>query len=214
MAARPSRCRRRTTTRSSRLSVDGGSIVTPVASAELPTKTNYLIGRDPAKWHTNVVNYGKVTYPNVLDGVDVVYHGEEGQLEYDFVVAPGADVAHVAMNIGGTAKLALNEKGDLEIGVNGGALVQPKPRVYQRDARGVAHDVDARYRLIGLRSIGFVVASYDRARPLVIDPVIGYATYLGGSGDDQAGGIATDSAGNAFVVGPLRCAGFHASYDD
>ena len=154
-------------------------------------KQNGTVARLSKRW------FGREPDAEDLENLVVPGYGVPGL----FVVAPGADVAHVAMNIGGTAKLKLSEKGDLEIGVNGGTLVQPKPRVYQRDDHGVAHDVDASYRLIGKRAVGFEVASYDRKRPLVIDPVIGYSTYLGNSASNSSVAVAQDSSGNAFIVG-------------
>lgn len=183
------------------LKVHGGRHVRPVGSALLETKTNYLIGSDRSRWHTNVPNFGRVTYPSVLDGVDLVYHGEAGQLEYDFIVAPGTNPDGVVMDVEGADDVSLDESGRLVLRTRAGEFIQPKPRVFQRDARGAEISVDANYRLVGRRSVGFEVAAYDRARSLVIDPVISYATYLGGRGNDMVKGIATDDAGNAYVVG-------------
>ncbi|MFO0735802.1 MAG: hypothetical protein U0270_07980 [Labilithrix sp.] len=118
------------------MSVAGGRDVKPVASEELVTKVNYLKGNDPSKWHSNVPTFGKVAYPSVLDGVDLVFHGEQGQLEYDFIVAPGADASKVAMNIEGGQELSLTETGDLSIRTaSGRSVVQERPRVYQRARR-------------------------------------------------------------------------------
>lgn len=177
--------------------VAGGRAVTPIVSDELITKINDLRGRDPKAWRRNVATYGKVTYPSVLDGVDLVFHGEQGQLEYDFVVAPGADPRSIALNIDGAA--SLTETGDLAIEIGNGQLVQQRPRVYQRDAEGVEHDVKAGYRLADGK-VAFNVADYDRALPLVIDPVIGWATFVGGQGNDDATDIAV-AGGNAYVSG-------------
>lgn len=180
--------------------VAGGREVRPVASDELPTKINRLVGRDESKWQRNVATYGKVTYPSVRDGVDLVFHGEDGQLEYDFVVAPGADPSKVALNIEGSDALSLTDSGDLAIKTAAGTLLQQRPRVYQRDEQGREHDVKASFRIAGDQQIAFNVDAYDRSRPLVIDPVMSYATFLGTSGDEWASGIAT-SGGNAYVVG-------------
>lgn len=177
--------------------VAGGRAVTPIVSDELITKVNDLRGRDPKAWRRNVATYGKVTYPSVLDGVDLVFHGEQGQLEYDFIVAPGADPRSVALNIDGAA--SLTETGDLAIETGRGKLVQQRPRVYQRDAQGVEHDVTASYRLAEGK-VAFNVAAYDRTLPLVIDPIIGWATFVGGQGQDDATDIAV-AGGNAYVSG-------------
>jgi hypothetical protein len=181
--------------------VAGGRTVKPVASEQLATKTNYFIGSDRSKWHTNIPTYAKVTYPNVLDGVDLVYHGENGSLEYDFVVAPGTSVETVAMNVEGAGNLTLTDSGELRIHTYAGDIVQPRPVVYQRDAKGAKHTVASSYRLVGREKVAFQVGDYDRARPLVIDPVIGFATYLGGTGYDDLTGVAIDAAGNTYVTG-------------
>lgn len=180
--------------------VANGRAVAPVASDLLPTKVNRLIGDDKTKWKQNVSTYGKVTYPSVLDGVDLVFHGEDGQLEYDFVVAPGKDPSEVAMDIEGGDALSLTEGGDLSISTGQGVLLQKRPRVFQRDAAGRETEVEAAYRITGDRRVAFHVADYDRTQPLVIDPVLGYATFLGGENADVATGLVTFGS-DTFVVG-------------
>lgn len=191
-----------------RMKVAGGRDVSPRAEQKLATISNYFIGNEPAKWHTDVPNFGRVVYPGVLEGVDLVYHGEEGQLEYDFVVAPGADSGAIALEVSGAKELSLTAGGDLAIRTEHGVLVQPKPRVYQRDAAGSERDLVAGYRLVGERAIGFEVAAYDKTRELVIDPVLEYSTYVGGSGQDEGNGIAVDAAGAAYVTGTVRSVDF------
>lgn len=198
-SSRPNEADERETTLS--FTVAGGRKVAPEASAKLETKTNYFLGNDPAKWRTDVANYARVTYRDVLDGVDLVYHGEEGQMEYDFIVKPGAKPAAVAMNVGGAKDLSIAESGDLVVHTPDGDFVQPAPRVYQHDAAGREIEVKARYRVVGERSIGFEVASYDTTKDLVIDPVIGYASYLGGAGTETINGVAVDKDGAAYVTG-------------
>lgn len=183
------------------LTVAGGRSVTPQPSEELVTKSNYFIGNDRSKWRTSVPNYAKVTYPSVLDGVDLVFHGENGSLEYDFVVAPGTSVDTVAMNVDGAADMELAANGDLVIHTRAGDIVQPRPLVYQRDTDGTKHTIASSYRIVDKTKVGFVVASYDKSRKLVIDPLIGFATYLGGSMDEAPSAIAADSAGNTYVAG-------------
>jgi hypothetical protein len=183
------------------LSVAGGRAVTPQGSEELVTKSNYFRGNDRSKWRTGVPNYAKVTYPSVLDGVDLVFHGENGALEYDFVVAPGTSVESVAMNVDGDADMELAANGDLVIHTRAGDIVQPKPVVYQRDDHGKKHTIASSYRIVDKNKVGFVVASYDKSRELVIDPLLGFATYLGGSFDEYATTVAADSAGNTYIAG-------------
>lgn len=183
------------------LKVDGGRAVVPQASEELVTKVNYFTGKDPAKWRTNVPTYAKVTYPSVLDGVDLVYHGEGGALEYDFVVAPGAEVDRVAMTVEGANRMSITEKGELRIQTATGDVVQPPPVVYQRDGSGAKRTIASSYRIVGERSVGFMVSAYDRTKALVIDPVLAFATYVGGADYDVLNAVAADANGNTYVSG-------------
>ena len=191
-----------------RMRVAGARAVVPRAEKKLVTISNYFLGNDPGRWRTHVPNFGRVVYPGVLPGVDLVYHGEEGQLEYDFVVAPGADSHEIVMDVSGAKELSLTSKGDLVIHTEQGVLVQPRPRVYQHEINGGRKDVAAGYRLLGESSVGFVVASHDRGRELVIDPVLQYSTYLGGAGSENSTRIAVDSAGGAYVTGQTQSVNF------
>ena len=147
---------------------------------ELPGKSHYLIGSDPAKWRTNVPTYAKVGYEDVYPGVDLVYYGNQGQLEYDFVVAPGADPRVITLAFDGAREVHIDARGELVLGVEGGEIRQHKPVVYQEVA-GVRQEVAGRYVMKGKRQVGFRLAEYDRNLPLIIDPVLVYSTYLGGS---------------------------------
>ena len=166
----------------------------------LPGKSNYFIGNDPAKWRTNIPTYAKVRYEGVYPGVDLVYYGNQGQLEYDFVVAPGADPRLVTLAFEGAREVHIDARGELVLGVEGGEVRQHKPVVYQEVA-GVKQEVAGRYVMKGTRQVGFRVAAYDASRPLIIDPVLVYSTYLGGSDVDGGFGIAVDDAGSAYVTG-------------
>jgi len=211
---------------------------------ELPGKSNYFIGNDPRKWRTDVPTYAKVKYEGVYPGIDLIYYSNQQQLEYDFVVAPGADPSAIALHVetgnweletgnskletrnSKTGALRVDANGDLVIATNRGEVRLHKPVVYQltetgqlsclrrvssqvqetkdngpRTADVNRQFVDGRYVLLADNRIGFEVASYDRSRPLVIDPVLTYATYLGGTGFDSGRGIAVDSMGNAYVTG-------------
>jgi Abnormal spindle-like microcephaly-assoc'd, ASPM-SPD-2-Hydin/Beta-propeller repeat len=172
---------------------------------ELGGKSNYFIGNDPKKWRTNVPNYAKVRYRNAYPGVDLVYYGNQQQLEYDFVVAPGADLRAITLDLAGGAQtgapLQIAGNGDLVVPTGGGEVRFHKPVVYQADERSARQSVDGRWVLKGASRAGFEVAAYDLRKTLVIDPVLSYSTFLGGSGNDDAQGIAVDSAGNAYVSG-------------
>ena len=167
---------------------------------ELPGKANYFIGKDPSKWRTNVPTYAKVQYQNVYPGIDLVYYGNQRQLEYDFVVAPSADPNGIVLGFKGADKLEIDAKGELVLHTKGGDIRQHKPVVYQ-EIDGSRKEIDGRYLIKGRNRVGFRLAAYDRGRPLIIDPVLAYSSYLGGSKNETAGGIAVDADGNAYVTG-------------
>jgi len=178
-------------------------------SDELPGKSNYFIGRDPRGWHTDVPTYAQVRYQGLYPGVDLVYHGRQGELEYDFVVAPGMDPRQVRFRIVGAERVGLNGAGELVLATKGGVAVLRRPKAWQgsgADRREVP--VAVRYVRRGADEFGFEVAGYRRGWPLIIDPVLSYSTYLGGSGGDVAYGIAVDSSGNAYVTGSTASANF------
>jgi Abnormal spindle-like microcephaly-assoc'd, ASPM-SPD-2-Hydin/Beta-propeller repeat len=173
--------------------------------AKLVGKSNYFIGNDPKKWRTDVPNYGRVRYRDAYPGVDLVYYGNQQQLEYDFVVAPGADPRVIALDLAvgfnRKARLEIAANGDLVVPTPGGEVRFHKPIVYQSDDRSVRHAIGGRWSLRGANRAGFEVASYDARKALIIDPVLSYSTYLAGSGNDDAQGVAVDSAGNTYVTG-------------
>jgi hypothetical protein len=167
---------------------------------ELPGRVNYLRGNDPQQWHTNLPTYGKVKYAQAYPGIDLLYYGNPRQLEHDFVVAPGADPSVIAMEVEGPGPACLDSRGDLVWVTAAGEVRLQEPRIYQEVA-GRRREVAGGYAVGSGRRVGFRVGAYDARRPLVIDPVLVYATYLGGSGDDWGLGIAVDAAGNAYVTG-------------
>jgi len=189
----------------------------------LPGKSNYFVGNDPDKWRTGVPNFGKVRYAGVYPGIDLVFHGNQRQIEYDFVVAPGADPGAIRLAWKGAKRVEVASSGDLVLHVAGGRVVHHAPIVYQR-VNGSRREVSGGYVLRDRNQVGFRVAAYDRSRPLVIDPVLVYSTYLGGSDYDFGYGIAVDGSGNAYVTGytgstdfptagPLQAANAGGDYD-
>lgn len=170
-------------------------------------KSHYYQGAAPADWQRDVARYGRVRYREVYPGIDLVYYGKQQQLEYDFIVSPGRDPEEIAVQFNGIDSMRLDGKGNLLLGTAAGDLIQHKPVLYQ-EVDGKRRAVDGRYRLLGGNRIGFEVASYDTSRPLVIDPVIGYASYFGGSGDDGISALATDAAGNLYAVGTTASLNF------
>jgi len=166
---------------------------------ELPSKSNYFIGNDPKKWRTNVRQYARVRYANLYPGVDLVYYGNQRELEYDFVLQPGADPDSIRLRIEGASKLRL-DSGDLVLSSPGGDVRLRRPFAYQ-EMNGAKKEIRSHYVMRSEHEVGFRIGSYDRGQPLIIDPVLAYSTYLGGGADDAALDIAVDSAGNAYVTG-------------
>jgi hypothetical protein len=199
-----------------------GANASPAVSGadEQEGKSNYFLGNDPSQWRTNVSNYSKVRYQDAYPGVDLVYYGNQQQLEYDFVVAPGADFRAITLDVAAdsiprsSAALRISENGDLLVSTDGGEVRFHKPVVYQTDNSANPHtiggdpnaietknSIDGHWVLKGGHQVGFELAAYDAAKPLVIDPALSYSTYIGGTGTDGAFGVAIDSVGNCYVAG-------------
>ena len=193
---------------------------------ELSGHSNYFIGTDPSRWTTNIPNHAKVQYRNVYPGVDLVYYGKQRELEHDWVVAPGGDPKAIRFALEGAEQLRINARGDLIVAIGEGELRLLKPVVYQighsprKDSEGSQYDenpvlrvsnrrlLDGRYILKENNIVAFELAAYDPGRPLVIDPVLTYSTFLGGSGIDQGNSIAVDAAGNAYITGATASPNF------
>jgi uncharacterized repeat protein (TIGR01451 family) len=175
---------------------------------ELPGKSNYFIGNDPKKWRTSIPHYAKVRYEQVYPGIDLVYYGStQGQLEYDFIVAPGADPKAITLGFEGSDRLEVDAQGNLLLHFSDGKVRFHKPYVYQ-EADGTRQEIAGEYVLRGKTEVAFEVVSYDTSQPLIIDPVLSYATYLGGSGDEGGQSLAVDSDGNVYIVGSVDSDGF------
>jgi hypothetical protein len=167
---------------------------------ELPGRVEYIGSKNPIQSH-NISTYARVEYQNLYAGINLVYYGRQGQLEYDFVLAPGADPRAITLSFTGADRVQVNGQGDLVLHTALGVVVQHKPVVYQ-EKDGIRQEISAAYVVQG-QQVDFCVAPYDSGRPLIIDPTVVYSTYLGGAGVDQANGIAVDAAGNAYVAGVM-----------
>jgi len=169
----------------------------------LPGASNYILGHKRSQWRTGVRSYAQVSYRDIYHGVNLVYHGAQRQLEYDFVLAPGVSPTTIKLDVLGARGLRLDRAGNLVLRLPNGDLSQARPVVYQQ-VRGRRVAVSGRYALLGHDEVGFAVGRHDTHAPLVIDPVLSYARYLGGGADssDSAGNaIAVDNAGDAYVTG-------------
>lgn len=181
------------------ISLAGGKKVTPIAESALPGHSNYLSGSNPDRWILKVPHFRKIRYSNVYPGVDWVYYGNQRDLEYDFVVAPGADPNRIAMRIDGARRLSVDADGDLILEMRTGTVRQRKPLLYQETSSG-RRIVKGDYRVNG-RLVSFRVGQYDRTEPLVIDPVLGYWNFVGGTNSEIGEAIAIDPSRNAYITG-------------
>jgi Beta-propeller repeat len=187
-----------------------------------PGRSNYLRGNDPAKWRTQIANYSRVRYQDAYPGIDLIYYGNPQQLEYDFVVSPGADPRAITLNFAtddetarshGAVPLRLDRNGDLIASLGDSEVRLLRPVVYQLDlptprqtteqavAPALRNAVDAHWILKDKGEVGFGIGAYDPKRPLIIDPALNYSTYLSGSSASNAYSVAVDSSGNAYVTG-------------
>lgn len=167
---------------------------------ERPGKTNYLLGRTAAAWHTGVRAYGRVRYREVYPGIDLVFHGSAKEFEYDFVLSPGADPRAIRLTAAGAQGISVDPQGNLVLTTASGKLCWKRPLIYQQ-AGGRRKPVEGRFELEPSGEVGFKVAGYDPAHPLIIDPTLTYSTFLGGTGNDAITAVAVDQAGNVYVTG-------------
>jgi hypothetical protein len=183
-----------------RFAFDRANAAAPLEAIEpQPGVTNYYLGQDAGKWRLGVKNYAKLRARGIYPGVDVVYYGDHRRLEFDFVVAPKADSRAISLSFSGMEKLYKDASGDLVAELKGQPVRFAKPYAYQRVA-GVSKPVEVDYELAGSKA-HLRVGAYDTNSELIIDPVVSYATYLGGGSTDVGNGIAVDSDGSAYVTG-------------
>jgi hypothetical protein len=187
-----------------RMKMEGAGGAAPVGLERQTGISAYFIGNDPKQWRPGVPHYARVKYADVYPGVDLLYYGDQRQVEYDFIVAPGANPSRIRLAYEGVDGLRVDGSGDLVLSTRLGELKQRKPRVYQ-DIGGRRVEVAATYRLQG-RRVGVEIAAYDHRRPLAIDPVLVstpslvYSTHFG-SGASWPVGIAADAAGATYIAG-------------
>jgi uncharacterized protein (TIGR03437 family) len=174
----------------------------------LPGRTNHLVGADPAKWRTGVPQYRRLRYRDIYPGIDLVFHGAQGRLEYDFVAGRGADISAIRVTFDGVDEVSLAATGQLMVGKFGG-ISQPPPFVYQL-RHGTRRAVSCKYRVLGKRTVGFALGRYDRSEPVVIDPVLVYSTFLTAPNDAPLSlpKLALDNSGNVYVAGSTTSSQF------
>jgi hypothetical protein len=179
----------------------------PEGGKPLPGVVNYLLGKNPALWERAIPTFEQVKYSAVYPGIDAVFYGNKHELEYDFRVAAKADPGQIRLAFSDSSRLRIERDGSLVLSLQGNELTFRKPVLYQ-ERNGSQVAVDGSFRLLAGNRVGFSVGAYDHSQPLVIDPVLEYATYLGGSVNDRAYAIAVDSEGAAYVAGAACSANF------
>jgi uncharacterized repeat protein (TIGR01451 family) len=193
-------------TESVRMKLAGASPSARIAGADLlPGKSNYFIGNDRSKWRSNIPQFARVSYEEVYPGINLVFYGKQGQLEYDFQVAPGADPSQAQLEFDGAQKVELSS-GSLILKSDGGSLLFAAPTVYQ-EIDGRRQPVEGRFALRASNRVGFEVGPYDHSRELIIDPVLTYSTYFGGSGNDTFPYVTVDILGNIYLTGSTTSSG-------
>jgi uncharacterized repeat protein (TIGR01451 family) len=203
-----------------RMQLRGANPVAVTGTDLLPGISNYFIGNDPARWHRDIPQFARVRYKNAYPGIDLVYYGNQGRLEYDFGVAPGSDPGQIRLRFQGPGRWKLATGGDLVLSTSEGELLLKAPRVYQSSGNQ-RETIAARYVLGRHGEVGFELGPYDRSRLLVIDPVLTYSTYFGGNGDESCSAIlglasppsgcpavAVDASANIYLAGSTTSADF------
>jgi hypothetical protein len=165
-----------------------------------PGKSNYFVGNKSNQWLTDVLQFGRVEYRDVYPGIDMAYYGTNERLEYDFILGPHADARRIRFAVDGADRIRIDSEGDLVLTVGSAEIRERKPLIYQKTANG-QRIVRGRYAALEGNQIGFVLEKYDQSKALVIDPVLVFSTYFGGSGSDYGNAIAVDSEGNSYIAG-------------
>ncbi|HEV7785513.1 MAG TPA: SBBP repeat-containing protein, partial [Thermoanaerobaculia bacterium] len=195
-----------------RLRLAGGAKRPVVVGIDpLPTKSNYFLGSDPRAWRTGVASFGAVRYENVYPGTDLVFSGDDRRVEQSFFLAAGAKPQRIRLIYEGAAGAEIGKAGELVLRTAGGELTADRPVAYQV-VQGERRPVDCRYELLASAAasprVGFVIGTYDRRLPLVIDPVFGSRNIFGGAAEDLGHAIGVDGAGNIYIAGSTASTDF------
>ncbi|HSN85133.1 MAG TPA: SBBP repeat-containing protein [Thermoanaerobaculia bacterium] len=188
--------------------LEAGPAPRPMAEGELPGRADYILGNEPARWRTGVPLWSRVRLEQLWPGIDLVFYGNPGELEHDFVVAPGADPGRILIGLDGAGPVRIDASGDLIAPLGSGGEIRLRRPVAYQESGGSRREVPCSFRLLPGNRLAFTMEAWDRTRPLVIDPVVVWSTYLGGSDEDEARGVAVDPAGNLWVTGSTRSPDF------
>lgn len=180
---------------------DAGPIPVLAGENQLPERVNYFLGNDPAKWRTGVPTFEKVSYTRAFPGVDLLYYGNQNRLEFDFQVIPGANPKAIKLRFQGARKLQLDHDGNLMITMPNGSVIFHKPAIYQLIESAHKVQVKGSFLLLSKDTVGFRLGTYDHTKPLIIDPILSYSTYLNFPSANYPVLVAVSSAGEAYLTG-------------
>jgi hypothetical protein len=179
--------------------------------AELPGKINYLVGNNPAQWRSGISIFGKVGVDEIYPGISLLYYGNQQRLEYDFTLAPGANPNAIQIRFDGANKISVNAQGELVLTLSDGEIRQPKPVIYQM-AGGESKTILGGYKILDAHTVSFFVGKYDSALPLVIDPILSYSTYFGGTLGQAALAVAVNTNdGSIYIAGQTLSKQFYTN---
>ncbi|HZL14416.1 MAG TPA: hypothetical protein VFC85_09795, partial [Verrucomicrobiae bacterium] len=167
--------------------------------SEFSGKINYLTGNNPAQWRSQIPTFAQVCVGQIYSGINLIYYGNQRQLEYDFTLAPGANPNAIAIRFDGADKISVNAGGELVLKLGGNEIIQPAPEIYQT-AKGARKEISGGYKILDKRTVAFSIGKYDSAQPLVIDPILSYSTYFGGTLGETAWAIALDKNDSSIYV--------------
>src|SRR5579859_6218091 len=167
----------------------------------LPGTSNYYIGKQRANWVTGVPQYSRVRVKSIYSGIDLVYYGNQGQLEYDFVLSPGVDPRVLSFKVNGAQEVNVDGSGNLRLRVAKEMIEIQKPTIYQESEGGVRRAIAGHLVLRGNNEVTFQIGDYDRHKPLIIDPALSFSSLIGANNSTQVQGVAVDSSGNMYITG-------------
>ncbi len=194
-----------------RMQLVGATEAQPAGQRPTGGNSHYFVGADPANWQSNVPHFARLHYSQVYPGIDLVYHAERGQLEYDFVLAPGADPNLIALSFSGDTGVRIAKDGALHVSRACGQPIRHQAPVVWQELDGERQPVAGRFAMQEDGTVRFALAQHDRLATLTIDPVLEFASYLGGAAVDNAGDIGVDDAGFMYVAGVTPSVDFPVS---
>jgi hypothetical protein len=194
-----------------KLHLSGSNAWKPAGAEPSGGISNYFIGKTPANWQTDIPQYAQVKVASVYQGIDLIFHGDENALEYDFVLAPGADPRQIQLQFEGAASLEVDKtNGDLVLATTNKTelLRHAQPKIYQL-VDGKQVPIKGGFQVLKGNTAAFTIEKYDHAKPLIIDPTIRFVTFLGGSDTDAANAVAVDARGFTYVTGQTYSGNFN-----